>query len=409
MAGLTDNQKLGLAVAQKIASTLSLCGSSYILQAIWRDPRKRSKVFYRLLGSMSLTDVLCSTWMFLGTWAVPRGTPGYHNPVGNHATCQAQAFFIWFSVTTLNFNACIALYYLLSIRFAWKEKRIRESIEPFFYLYAIGVGLGVSLPGLFLGYYGPANYWCSSQPTDVAKNAYLIWYIPAWVVLFFVTGVMISIYAHVLATEKKAEKYSFKKSILRIQIESAAIQGTCSASSATIRTALRHQESIRRTQDRTKQSRQVAVQAFFYCIAFYLTLVFPTTVRTMQATKGETPYAILLLHSFFLPAQGFMNCLVYMRQRWSCNRLQKSCCRSLCWPHGSSDTEDDDAHNQSGAHSSKRDEFASHNEILDFFDDDEDDDTGNNDGHGGQPQCRLESEADTKTTKETSSLQTMDP
>ena len=113
-----------LVIAQKISSSLSILGSGYIFQEVVRDADKRSKVIFRLLASMSLCDVFCSIWFFTGTWAVPKDTPGIAGAAGTEASCKVQAFVMYFAVTTLNFNACLALYYLVSIRFGWREEPI---------------------------------------------------------------------------------------------------------------------------------------------------------------------------------------------------------------------------------------------------------------------------------------------
>ena len=347
---LTHNQQLGIAVAQKVSSSLSILGSSYILWEVLSDPRKRSKVFYRLLFALSVSDIFSSTAFFIGTWAVPQGTPGVLNPLGTHATCQAQAFFVYASIIPLNFNACLALYYLLSIRYGWKERNIRTYVEPLCYMFAIGLGFAGGLFGLLSGVFGPANFWCSIQPSVLTKNTWLIWYIPAWIVLCFVTVVMIAVYVHVLQIEKKLERYNFAKYSLtnvsgggdlpinqsltisnsnkhNTKEDSGGCDGSIHGSLTTSqvgamsnsqkvgkeRKKKKQQQIIER---KRKQSQQVAMQAMYYCLAFYLTLAFPTMVRSIQALNGNPPYALKLLHMIFLPLQGFMNFLVYMRLRW---------------------------------------------------------------------------------------------
>jgi hypothetical protein len=81
--------------------------------------------------------------------AIPRGTPGVYGAVGTEQTCNAQAFFAQFSLSTVMYNASLAVYYVLVIV---KEKKDHEiaRIEPWLHVNAIAWGLGTGIPGLAL-------------------------------------------------------------------------------------------------------------------------------------------------------------------------------------------------------------------------------------------------------------------
>jgi hypothetical protein len=67
----------------------------------------------------------------------------------------------------------------------------------------------------------------------------------------------------------------------------------------------------------SNKSQSVARQGILYIAAFWLTWIFGTMNRAYQtATKGESLFPLLILHSTFIPSQGFFNFLVYIRPRY---------------------------------------------------------------------------------------------
>ena len=86
-----------------------------------------------------------------------------------------------------------------------------------------------------------------------------------------------------------------------------------------------------------KNTRKVATQAMFYIGAYYLTALFATLTRTMQAFTPSTPYWAKLCMTIFYPLQGFFNFFIYVRPRylryrrrhpeWSLMETAKQCIR----------------------------------------------------------------------------------
>jgi hypothetical protein len=64
------------------------------------------------------------------------------------------------------------------------------------------------------------------------------------------------------------------------------------------------------------RSIEVFHQALCYLGAFYMTHVFSTINRILQQRRGESYFALIVLHAFFDPLQGFLNFLVYRRPRY---------------------------------------------------------------------------------------------
>ena len=129
------NKVLVLAILPKISSTLSLCGSLWIIIEIvtkYRRSPERITTYHRLLFCMSTYDILESIWNFAATWPINRtidlssnrGSSDYipkelqetesnfakflYYPVGNDVSCSIQGFFLQLGaaipICTLNFR-----------------------------------------------------------------------------------------------------------------------------------------------------------------------------------------------------------------------------------------------------------------------------------------------------------------
>jgi len=105
---------------------------------------------------------------------------------------------------------------------------------------------------------------------------------PIWAMIIIVTCIMISVYTKVRKMEKKSRRYSINET----------------------------------TTEATKRSRMVATQGLWYLLPFYATWVFPvvTEITEMVTAKYFDPMVILV--AFFLPFQGALNFIIYMRPRY---------------------------------------------------------------------------------------------
>jgi hypothetical protein len=63
------------------------------------------------------------------------------------------------------------------------------------------------------------------------------------------------------------------------------------------------------------QHKRVARQAFYYIGAFYVTWLFPTIFRIVTTT-GLFPFPLLLLTAIFIPIQGALNLIVFIRPKF---------------------------------------------------------------------------------------------
>ena len=172
---LSSKQQIALAILPKISSTLSICGSTFILaECFYFDIKRLKRVYNRLLCAMALLDIMESLWNFASTWPIPTIVSSDSDSseeesaeassvafaVGNDNTCKAQGFFLQLGLAIPILNACLSLYYLLVIRYSWSEEKIRKKAEPWFYAVGILVGFGTALAGIPLNLYHNSGLWC---------------------------------------------------------------------------------------------------------------------------------------------------------------------------------------------------------------------------------------------------------
>ena len=72
-----------------------------------------------------------------------------YGAVGTQGTCSAQAFFAQFSLSTVMYNASLAVYYVLVVVKKKKDNEIAR-IEPWMHVNALAWGLGTGIGGLSL-------------------------------------------------------------------------------------------------------------------------------------------------------------------------------------------------------------------------------------------------------------------
>jgi hypothetical protein len=325
-----DPKSIALAVAPKIPALLSMIGSSYIIYTVASDAKKRKKIYHRIMFSLSCCDFVTSIIFFLGTWMIPRGTVGQFGPVygasGNHGTCVASGFLTQFVVSSPLYNATLSLYYLLMVRYNWKERDLVK-IEPIIHGIPICFGLGTAIAAAALNVYGSVDWLCWINPNPPQSNTKIYqWsflFGPLFFCVIFVTTAMILLYRAMRKRERVVEKYAFESS-MNINASFAA------ASNPRRSTAL----TKNKTKGKTKCSTEIAVQGILYVGGFYICWFFPTLQRIIELTQEtrKNYYPLQFLDSFLLPLQGLFNALVYLRPKFQAYRKKHpevSCCRSL--------------------------------------------------------------------------------
>jgi hypothetical protein len=220
-SNLSDAHYTAAVLCPKFTAIASVVGSSLIVRDVILLRKNRSDAIstrHRLLAGMSVFDILSSSAWFLTSWPVPKDAPflGVWTVwnVGNRQTCTAQGFFIQLGIGTVIYNACLALYYLLVIRYGWKNAYVAKRVEPWMHIVAIGFALSTGVVGLALDLFNPIGYTCAMTayppfctqsyenkgPTncirgdDVRIYQIAFWFAPACCVIVFLAVSMFLVY-----------------------------------------------------------------------------------------------------------------------------------------------------------------------------------------------------------------------
>lgn len=302
---------------------------------VLRDRKKMGLVYHRLLLVMSICDVILSSLLFLSSWPIPSGTPNVYGAIGNTATCSAQGFFIQIAAVSQLYNAYLAIYFLLIIRYSWSETQIKK-LEPYVHGFSFLFAFGTASAGLALKLFNSANTWCWIAPFPVGCNdgrrlgaitcergrdawiyRFVFYYVWLWLAIATVTVAMFLVFWTVHKNTKKMRRYASLGQYAQ------------------------------------KKRRDVAWQSFWYVCAFYFTNLFNTMLRLMQHANYAVPFSVVLLLVIFAPMQGGWNLLIYLRPRylkykeknpdWKiADILKRSMQRALSGSSSNDDEEDDD-------------------------------------------------------------------
>ncbi|KAL9189956.1 hypothetical protein ACHAXT_009631 [Thalassiosira profunda] len=86
------------------------------------------------------------------TWAAPKGTPDTPFAAGTTQSCTFQGFLLQLAIGAPFYNCLLALLYLLTVRYGWREERLRKVeyiCHAAILLFAIGTGLALIPLGMY--------------------------------------------------------------------------------------------------------------------------------------------------------------------------------------------------------------------------------------------------------------------
>eukprot|EP00816_Leptocylindrus_hargravesii_P003429 CAMPEP_0196809544 /NCGR_PEP_ID=MMETSP1362-20130617/9465_1 /TAXON_ID=163516 /ORGANISM="Leptocylindrus danicus, Strain CCMP1856" /LENGTH=418 /DNA_ID=CAMNT_0042184267 /DNA_START=208 /DNA_END=1464 /DNA_ORIENTATION=- len=299
---------------------MSMAGSCYIIWKVVGDKEKRetkwTRMYHRLLFSMSVCDVLSSFGLFLGSWPSPADNLNESiydidliGNVGNTSTCNAQGFIVTLGASGTNcYNAILAVYFLLIVKYGWPETRLQK-IEKIFHLYGTVVPFSISLGFLLLGWYSTAvptcfvmaypwgcflddtEHECIRQPqlwNGVMSYGTLTLIAVMAINLVVISSCMIRTMLHVRRIEKKALRFAADRGI--------------------------------RQRNQLRKSKMVLKVACWYIFSYIMILVSFAVLALVEAGEYTVPIC-----SFFLSSQGTINAIVYSNFE-TVNALSKMCC-----------------------------------------------------------------------------------
>jgi hypothetical protein len=157
----SERQQKAIALAPKFFAFPSIVGSFFIVQHVLRSKKRRGGVYHRILLLMSFQDLIYGIKAFVSTWPMPEDTPFAHGAKGTTATCVVAGLFgHGGSLTSIFYNGSLTLYFLLVVRYGWKERRIKEKMELWLHAIPMAAGWSTAIAGVPLDLYNAFGWTC---------------------------------------------------------------------------------------------------------------------------------------------------------------------------------------------------------------------------------------------------------
>lgn len=249
----------------------------------------------------------------MAPFAAPSESSLRYLSIGNVESCTAQAFLLQLGIGFVSYNACLSLYYLLTIRYSISKERMiwREWVMHIAcLLWALGAAI-IPVPvelynelsvgsGCWIGQfpqfcYADENIECIRGGTvDARIYGYILAGIPAFVspILVIVSNTLV--YRAAKGAEVKARRYSIGSPLTR--------QG--------------------------KRTTAIAGQATWYVTIFVNSMFWSLMLRNLDGfdvitDENESSWTVMILLSqFFTSSAGFGFLLVYVRPRYLRHRAR---------------------------------------------------------------------------------------
>jgi hypothetical protein len=316
------------AIVPRFTGSLSAIASSLIIVAIFKSDTKLKTVYHRIMFFMSCADISGSIAMALTTLPMPKHMSQeimdidgnlslYENwagiKLGNTQTCEAQAFFYSFGVSTMYaYNAMLCIYYVCAIVFGMREDRIIKNVEPFLHLFAFALGFGPAVFSLVSDLNNPGGVWCTSIPigcnynneqeSKCIRGMKSAKGILAKSVLCFIGMIMFIILTSLVMVIVKVIKID---RILRVYYTiHSRIRGDISA---------QHPFAAKVHQYHSN-TKVILIQSLCYIFVFMMTLNPPfikalglSRIKDSTSTWFHVPTYVHYLYLIFMPLQGFFN------------------------------------------------------------------------------------------------------
>lgn len=314
---LSDTKYGAVVAVTMLSSLLSSFGSFTVLYLIV-SKRKYVSLFHRIVLCLCMSDIVASISTLLQPFLAPSYT-GLPLAIGSTETCEVVGFFFQFVLATHFYSSVLSLYFLVTIRYNWKEDKATRVLEPCIHVLAwalpltkssIGVAIDAINPGFSLNvcYFENSPPGCDENPNfecraNTKTLTWVLWFFNIISFLAAIFGVVCTwlVYSTVRTRTRRSQQYVFRGS------------------------------SASPDREYTKNMKAVAVQAVCYTLAFLnsflvsllATLIENTFNNSLEDvyTKQSRPLSdlSLFLLALFFPLQGFFMAIIYMRPtlvRW---------------------------------------------------------------------------------------------
>jgi len=300
-----------ISVTSKVPALLSLWGSLYIIYDIvgtyQRRQEKLKKAYHRIILGLSISDCIVSIFgWFITTWLIPKDYLQDQTVWGNNGTwgtCDAQGFLVHVGgFCSAYYTALLTFYYLLSVKYEWKEQDFRKKAR-YFHGGIWGFAFISATILLVKGLFNPEIPFCYIQSypfgCEFADDIECI------------RGENLLIYQLVLFFGPVCIAFSILSYSMGALIIHARKQETRIMRLSTVVSSPNESESRR-------LSKMVFKRALRY-VAAYLIVWFPSAMylaailiaKTTPFVKPGLMLSVLLLMEVLSPLQGLLNALIY--------------------------------------------------------------------------------------------------
>lgn len=140
-----------------ITASLSIFGALSILYIILAKKKFfcPGLVFHRIMGCMSVADMLSSLGFLLQPYLLPAAETQRPSAIGNFTTCETAAFLSYLAMASHMYSCFLSIYFLLKMRYDWSLIRISRALEPWIHLWAWGVPIILASVGVAFDVFNP--------------------------------------------------------------------------------------------------------------------------------------------------------------------------------------------------------------------------------------------------------------
>jgi hypothetical protein len=181
--------------------------------------------------------------------------------------------------------------------------------------------------GCFINSSPPGCIYDCARGGRPSMFRWLFFYGPAWTMIVLISAMMTLLYWTVLNQERRMDRFRFraeatasgnnqKNALDHTVVHTESTIGDNGESGKTVITPAQHHAEHPQQAENRERSNQVAIQGLWYTVPFVLTWIFPLIAHALgPAWIGRKGKPLLVLVVIFLPLQGFMNALVYVRPK----------------------------------------------------------------------------------------------
>lgn len=338
MKEYTHRQEAAVHWLPASTAVISFCCSTVLAVHICYHPKR--KTYHRLLLALSTCDMMASLSMLAARF--------FHMEEPSKACSNLAALQVMAVGSSVFYNACLAVLFLLMVKFGTKE---REIVKYFEIPSHVGCLLGsfiIATSAYYLDSLNPVSFsalcWLGSYPEGCrgddcthGKDWGFVFHQISHVIFYLVVVILavsnIVIYCKVRKTLGRNQRYSVEPTGPRrrfsVDKNSSSLQPSVSAFNEPKRNLSLDSISTRRTDpvefsssprrrksmsilryDKASKSRQVAIRSFLFCGGFALSYTFAVVVSETERWAKNSPhgtwwfYTFMVLDSIFWPLQG---------------------------------------------------------------------------------------------------------